>query len=172
MARRRFIIDIDEETNKKKLVVSDIILLLIFGSLIALIVVLLLTAKKEKEDPVNTYSDLVVPIIEEKSKNEFTVDLSAIKNKEYTVKITNYYKEEKPIDHEISYTFEVINSKEISIELYKNDLEKDLMASLDDVSLERNILKANKKQEDLYKIVVTSEEKLTDKDTIKILITS
>ena len=63
MAKRRFIIDFDEETNKKKIVVGDVLLLVVFGVLIALVVTLMLTAKKEKDNPSNVFADLIVTIV-------------------------------------------------------------------------------------------------------------
>ncbi len=169
--KRRFIIDIDEETNKKKLVLGDIVLLIIFGCLIALVVSLILTAIKKKDEPTNIVADLVVPIIEENSKNEFTVNLSEIKNNKYILKVTNYRKDIIN-DREFSYDLEVVNDKKIDIEIYKNQIPDNLATTNSGLILEKNFLGTIKKQEDVYKIVVVDDKKLTSEDTLKIIISS
>ena len=170
--KRRFIIDIDEETNKKKLVLGDIVLLIIFGGLIALIISLFLTVIKNEKEPQNIYADLIVPVIEEKSHNEFSINLSEIKNNKYIIKVTNYRKKDIINIKEMSYDLEVINKKNVAIELYKNEIKDNLISKNNSVLIEKNMLKANKKQEDVYKIVVVDDKKLTSKDTLKIKISS
>ncbi len=172
MAKRRFIIDFDEETNKKKIVVGDVLLLVVFGALIALVVTLMLTAKKEKDNPSNVFADLIVPIVEENSKNEFLVDLSAIDNKEYTIKVTNYHGDDDINKKELNYDLEIINEEDVPIALYKNEIKDNLISSNNEVLVEKNNLKSKEKQEDVYRIVVKTDKKLSDKDTIKVLITS
>ena len=172
MARkRRFIIDYDEETNEKKLVWSDILLLLIFGLLLALIVIMSLTIMKKKDDSSNEYSDLVIPILRKNSTNELSVDLSKIEDKEYLIKITNY-RNDTINQEEISYNVEIENKSEVSIEIYKNEYKKDLASDNANFTIENNTLGTKKKQEDIYKIIVTDEKKLTSKNSLKINITS
>ena len=169
MARkRRFIIDIDEETNKKKLVLSDIILLLVFGGLIALVIWLVLMVAKKEKDPTN----IVAPIIEKGSKNEFTVNLDKIEDKKYIIRVVNY-RNDIINKNEMDYDIEVINENNVEIEIYKNEIE-DNLASINnkDLFIEKNVLKAEEKQDDVYKIVVVSDKDLTKKDTLKIIITS
>ncbi len=173
MARkRRFIIDIDEETNKKKLVLSDIILLLVFGGLIALVIWLVLMVAKKEKDPTNIVADMVVPIIEKGSKNEFTVNLDKIEDKKYIIRVVNY-RNDIINKNEMDYDIEVINENNVEIEIYKNEIE-DNLASINnkDLFIEKNVLKAEEKQDDVYKIVVVSDKDLTKKDTLKIIITS
>lgn len=170
--RRRFIIDIDEETNKKKLVLGDVVLLIIFGGLIALIISLILTVAKNEKEPQNVFADLIVPVIEEKSYNEFSINLAEIKDNKYIIKVTNYRKENIINIKEVSYNLEVINKENVEIELYKNEIKDNLISKNNSVLIEKNMLKASKKQEDVYKIVVVDDKKLTSKDTLKIIISS
>ncbi len=170
--KRRFIIDIDEETNEKRLVVSDIILLLVLGSLIVLVVVLLLTAinkEKEKED---NFADLVVPVVEENSNSEFSIDLSALKGNSYLIKVVNYKNKDQVNSKELSYDLEIINENEVKIEVYKNQIKDNLATSNSGLLIEKNILSSKQKQEDNYKIVVSSARKLTKDDLLTIRITS
>ena len=172
MARkRRFIIDIDEETNEKRLVWSDILLLIVFGTLIALIVILALNIVKKKDDVTSEYSDLVIPILKQKSANKMSIDLSQLENKEYTIKVTNY-RNDIINDNEISYSVEVENTNKISIEIYKNEIKKNLADYNGNFTIENNTLRAKQKQEDIYKIIVTDPRSLTSEDILKINITS
>ena len=172
MARkRRFIIDIDEETNKKRLVWSDIFLLIIFGLLLALIVILTLNIMKRKDAANTEYSDLVIPVLKQKSSNEMSIDLSQIDDKEYTIKVTNY-RNDIINENEIRYSIEVENTNNISIEIYKNEIKKNLADDNGNFTIENNTLGAKKKQEDIYKIIVTDQRKLSTKDVLKINITS
>ena len=172
MARkRRFIIDIDEETNEKKLVWSDILLLIIFGVLLSIIVILSLSIMKKKEAANTEYSDLVIPILKQKSTNKMFIDLSQIENKEYSIKITNYRKDIINED-EISYAVEVENPNKISIEIYKNEIKKNLADDNGNFTIGNNTLRSKIKQEDIYKIIVTDQRKLTSEDKLQLNIVS
>lgn len=169
--KRRFIIDIDEETNEKKLIASDIILLVVFGLLIALVITLLVKLFEKKEDPRSQFADLVIPIIEKNKTSEISVDLASIKGKSYIIKIHNY-KNKLLNSHEINYTIEINNKSKVAIEIFKNANKKDIAKSNNNLVIKNNKLAANKKQEDIYKIVVVDSKDLTSNDLIDIKIVS
>ncbi len=169
--KRRFIIDIDEQTQKKKIIYSDIILMIVFGLLLALIVYLSLTIFQKKDDPSNEHANLVIPVLEEKTNNSFSVDLSRLKDKEYIIKVTNF-KNNIINTSPLEYTIEISNPSKVKIKLYKNEGSEAIATSSNDLSVKNNKLLPDTQQEDVYKILILETKNISSKDMITIKISS
>lgn len=157
--------------NLKKLDKQDKALLCTMGVLIVLVIILAIVALCMKNSTSTTKANITIPILEKGTQNEISVDLADMKKgetKEYIFKVSNYKKRgvnEKELDYEIVIT----PSSNASIELYKGESTKNLIAK-DDYEIEGNSLPKDKKTEDEYHMIIkaTSTPKKGDKITLKI----
>ena len=155
----------------KKLEKQDKMLILTFIGLIALVVVLGVVALNLDNIYKDDSNDLTIPILEEHSESELSVEAKGLKkddSKEYILVVTNY-KEKEILEKAITYDLDITPTENIEVKVYKNNSSDNLITE-DDLLVENNKLSAKKKIEDTYKIVIKakSETKDTDKITIKI----
>ena len=157
-----------KKKNKKKLNKQEWTLIATFIFLIVLVVVLAIVALNMKNITSNQRNDITIPVLEENSKNEISVDVSNLKEsekKEYVFTITNYKDSDINkirIDYDINITF----PESVKVKLYKNDNKKDLL--INRTTIKNNRMEGKNKVEDEYKLVIESKNK-TAKDA-KIII--
>ena len=155
----------------KKLEKQDKMLLLTFIGLIALVAVLGIVALNLDNIYKDDSNDLTIPILEEHSESELSVeakDLAKDESKEYILVVTNY-KEKEILEKAITYDLDITPTENLEVKVYKNNSSDNLITE-NDLLIENNKLSSKKKTEDTYKIVIKakSETKETDKIAIKI----
>lgn len=162
-----------KETKKKnkKLEKQDKMLILTFICLIALVAILGVVALNLDNIYKDDSKDLTIPILEEHSEGELSVEAAGLEvdeYKEYFLVVTNY-KEKEVLEKDITYDMDITLTENIEVKVYKNNSSDNLLTE-DDLLIENNKLKAKKKTEDTYKIVIKAKNKTkdTDKITIKI----
>lgn len=155
---------------------SELILTLIFIILLIVIIILSVKAVNLKKEQENRQDALVIPILKRGTSDNFSVDLSSMKVdeiKEYKFIITNY--QDKILAKEdINYQIELTNnSSAISLKLYKNEEDTNLLTSNSSNSLiQDNTLSKNKKTQDTYYLIIRVKEPVKNKDNITVKITS
>lgn len=165
-----------KKTNKlnlKKLDKQDKALLVTLALLVVLVVTLAVVALNLKNTVSKEKANIVIPILEAKTQNEIGVDLSGMsvgETKEYIFKVSNY-KGKDVNKKELTYDILITPSESATIELYKNDSKKDLVAE-NDYELEDNKLSKKKKTEDEYHMIIKTTKKPEKKDKIAIKINS
>lgn len=156
---------------------SEILLTAVFIILLIGVIVLGIKAVNlKKEQNSKNDVDLVIPVLETKTNHTFSVDLSEMKNqdiKEYKFMITNY-KDNELAQKDINYKVELTNNNEnVSIKLYKNKAENNLLedsnASIHNI--ENNKLVKDKKSADTYYLIIRMKDEIKEKENIKIKIT-
>lgn len=155
----------------KKLEKQDKMLLLTFIGLIALVAVLGIVALNLDNIYKDDSNDLTIPILEEHSESELSVeakDLAKDESKEYILVVTNY-KEKEILEKAITYDLDITPTENLEVKVYKNNSSDNLITE-NDLLIENNKLSSKKKTEDTYNIVIKakSETQETDKITIKI----
>lgn len=159
-----------KKTNKE-LTKQDKALVATFVGLIALVLILGIVALNLDNIYKDESSDLVVPVLEEHAESELSVEVSDLtegQTKEYILVVTNY-KDSTVLEDTITYDLDITPTENTTIKVYKNNSSDNLLTE-DDLLIENNKFKANKKTEDTYKIVIeaTSTPKDNEKITIKI----
>lgn len=157
--------------NFKKIDKQDKALLGTIGLLIILVVILTLVALNLKNNEQNQKANIVIPVLEEQTKNEISVDLSDMtkgETKEYIFKVSNY-KQGTVNSKNVEYDIIITSSESATIELYKDD-SKDNLLKNNVLTIENNILEKGKKIEDEYHLIIkaTNEPSETDKITLQI----
>ncbi len=160
------------KTESEILLTGAFLILLIVVIVLAVKVINLKQEANSKKDV-----DLVIPILDTKTNNTFSVDLSEMKSqaiKEYKFMVTNY-KDDMIATKDINYNIELVNdNKDISIKLYKNKAEDNLLT--DDTLLthyiENNKLSKKKKSADTYYLIIRMKDEIKEKENIKIKITT
>lgn len=161
-----------KKSVKKDLTKQDMVLLGTFIALIILVSALGLYAMNiEKIAKANSTADITVPVLEEQSESEISVEISDMQKgdtREYTLVVANY-KDDKVLDKVLSYNIDITPSETANVKVYKNESSTNLLTN-DDLSIENNKFKAGKKTEDTYKIIieVTAAPQAHEKITIKI----
>lgn len=162
-----------KKTKLKKLDKQDKILLGTLGLLIILVIILTITALNLKDKASTKKVNITIPILEEQTKNEISVDLSEMtagETKEYVFKISNY--KDKDINkNNINYDILITPSKNATIQLYKNGSTKNLVAK-NNYEIEDNKLQKNKKLEDEYHMIIKTTKTPERKDRIVLKINS
>ena len=157
----------------KKLEKQDKMLILTFIGLIALVVVLGVVALNLDNIYKDDSNDLTIPILEEHSESELSVEAKGLKkddSKEYILVVTNY-KEKEILEKAITYDLDITPTENIEVKVYKNNSSDNLITE-DDLLVENNKLSAKKKIEDTYKVVIKAIKTPKDKEKITIKIHS
>lgn len=172
-----------KKTKKKKIdkyipkTTSEIVLTTLFIALLIAVIVLGIKAFNLKKGQDTKKSvDLIIPVLETKTNNTFSVDLSEMKTqeiKEYKFMVTNY-KDKIIASQDINYKIELLNpSESIVVKLYKNNSENNLLTSNNTTyNIEDNKLSKDKKNSDIYNLIIRVKEDIKEKDSIKIKITA
>lgn len=156
-----------EFTKQDKALIGTFILLIILVSVLGAVVLNLNNIEK------NNDSELTIPIIENSSDNEISIeveDMEKTSTKEYIFKVTNY-KDKQILQKALTYDVGIIPSENTSVKVYKNNSSDNLITE-NDLLIENNKIKANKKQEDIYKLVINAKETPKKKEIIRIKISS
>lgn len=158
----------DEATfnQEKALMVTFVIL--------AILVVILLVVAVTKNNTIKATEDshITIPVLQEDTESSIRIDLTEYKtneDSEYMFIVSNY-RENQMIKKNLEYDIEVINEYDVDLELYKNDDTKNLLQHDDEV--EDNKLFKDKKQEDVYKLIIKRNDKIKDGSEVIIKIES
>lgn len=162
-----------KKNTKKQSINQEKVLAIIFVALAILVIILLIVALKQKnERKARNESHITVPVLEENTTSNISINLKEFKEEntnEYVFIVSNY-RQDKINKKELEYDINITNSDNIDIKLYKNDDTTNILD--EDLEVEDNILVKNKKQEDIYKLVITKNDKIKDSSVINIEIDS
>ena len=158
---------------KKQAINQEKVLAIVFVALSILVIILLIIALKQKNArQVKDESHITIPVLEENTKSNISINLKEFKEEdtnEYVFIVSNY-REDKINKNELEYDLKITNSDNIEIKLYKNENTTNLIEK--ELEVEDNTLIKNKKQEDVYKLVITKNDKIKDTSVINIEIDS
>ena len=149
------------------------VLAIAFVALAILVIILLIialnqkNARKAKEE-----SHITIPVLDENTKSHITINLKEFKeaNENEYIFIVSNYREGKINKQELEYVLNIKNSDNVDIKLFKNDSNKNILE--DDLEIEDNKLQKDKKQEDIYRLVITKNDKIKDDSVIDIEVDS
>lgn len=162
-----------KKNTKKQTINQEKVLAIAFVLLAILVIILLIVALKQKnERKARNESHITVPVLEENTTSNISINLKEFKEEntnEYVFIVSNY-RQDKINKKELEYDINITNSDNIDIKLYKNDDTTNILD--EDLEVEDNILVKNKKQEDIYKLVITKNDKIKDSSVINIEIDS
>lgn len=162
----------NKKPRLKKMDKQDKTLLGTFIVLTIVVIVLASIAISQKNSQKNKKVNITIPVLEEQTQNEISVDLSGMKpgeNKKYIFKVSNY-KQEEINKHKINYEIAITKAECVEIELYKGNTKENLLK--DKMIVENNILPKNKKTEDEYLLIIIPKTKPAKNDKITLKITS
>lgn len=162
-----------KKNTKKQTINQEKVLAITFVLLAMLVIILLIVALKQKnERKARNESHITVPVLEENTTSNISINLKEFKEEntnEYVFIVSNY-RQDIINKKELEYDINITNSDNIDIKLYKNDDTTNILD--EDLEVEDNILVKNKKQEDIYKLVITKNDKIKDSSVINIEIDS
>lgn len=155
---------------------SEIILTLAFVLLLISVITLLCVAvSKKNEFKQKQSADIVIPIIEKETNNTLNVDISELKGnslKDYSFHITNY-KGNNINKEKMSYSILLsTNDNDVTLKLYKNGTEDNLLKNQSSYELKDLKLINNKKQDDVYTLIIKANKNIEKKQSVSIQIIS
>lgn len=155
---------------------SEIILTLVFVLLLISVITLLCVAvSKKNEFKQKQSADIVIPIIEKETNNTLNVDISELKGnslKDYSFHITNY-KGNNINKEKMSYSILLsTNDNDVTLKLYKNGTEDNLLKNQSSYELKDLKLINNKKQDDVYTLIIKANKNIEKKQSVSIQIIS
>ena len=155
---------------------SEIILTLVFILLLISVITLLCVAvSKKNEFKQKQSADIVIPIIEKETNNTLNVDISELKGnslKDYSFHITNY-KGNNINKEKMSYSILLsTNDNDVTLKLYKNGTEDNLLKNQSSYELKDLKLINNKKQDDVYTLIIKTNKNIEKKQSVSIQIIS
>lgn len=155
---------------------SEIILTLAFVLLLISVITLLCVAvSKKNEFKQKQSADIVIPIIEKETNNTLNVDISELKEnslKDYSFHITNY-KGNNINKEKMSYSILLsTNDNDVTLKLYKNGTEDNLLKNQSSYELKDLKLINNKKQDDVYTLIIKANKNIEKKQSVSIQIIS
>lgn len=155
---------------------SEIILTLVFVLLLISVITLLCVAvSKKNEFKQKQSADIVIPIIEKETNNTLNVDISELKGnslKDYSFHITNY-KGNNINKEKMSYSILLsTNDNDVTLKLYKNGTEDNLLKNQSSYELKDLKLINNKKQDDVYTLIIKANKNIEKKQNVSIQIIS
>lgn len=166
--------------NKKTKVIpkntgTEKILLISFIALLVLVIILTIVAvNKKKEYDKKQSTDIIMPIIEKGVNNTFNIDISNLKEKglkSYSFKITNY-KDKKTNSKQIEYKLSINTlENDVELKLYKNKDDKNLLTNSEKYEITAKLPK-DKKQEDVYTIIIKANKATGKNKTIEVKVAS
>lgn len=166
--------------NKKTKVIpkntgNEKILLISFIALLVLVIILTIVAvNKKKEYDKKQSTDIIMPIIEKGVNNTFNIDISNLKEKglkSYRLKITNY-KDKKTNSKQIEYKLSINTlENDVELKLYKNKDNKNLLTNSEKYEITAKLPK-DKKQEDVYNIIIKANKATGKNKTIEVKVAS
>ena len=170
-----------KKRNKKKTKKSkwkltpDKILLLVFLVLLIVVIILGIKAFTMRDTGIDSVeADIVIPVIEENTNNTIQVDLSEMSIgglQEYIFKVSNY-KGKTTAQEDQTYNITFANIDGVSLKLYKNNGEEDLLENLEDLTVGNQKLQGRKQTVDLYRLIIRNNKKMNEKASLAITISS
>lgn len=158
-----------EKTGNEKILLISFIALLILVIILAFVAV-----NKKKEYDKKQSADIIMPIIEKGVNNTFNVDISNLKEKglkSYSFKITNY-KDKKVNSKQIEYKLSINTlENDVELKLYKNKDDKNLLANSNKYEITAKLPK-DKKQEDVYTLIIKANKAIDKNKIIEIKVAS
>lgn len=168
------------EVNEKTVVKDEVTsnqekALLVTFIILAVLVVLLfiVVIRQNKTVKITEDSHITIPVLQEETESSIKIDLTEFENNEDTeyVFIVSNYRGDKKIKKSLEYDLEIVNEYDIDLELYKNEGTTNLLQYERD-EVEDNKLFKNRKQEDIYKLIIKGNNKAQDKAEIIIKVES
>lgn len=160
---------IQEKTGNEKILLVSFVVLLILVIILAFVAV-----NKKKEYDKKQSADIIMPIIEKGVNNTFSVDISNLKEKglrSYSFKITNY-KDKKINTKQIEYKLSINTlENDVELKLYKNKDDKNLLANSNKYEITTKLPK-DKKQEDVYTLIIKANKEIEKNQTIEVKVLS
>ena len=143
-----------ETQVEKKLVLNQekalAVTLVVLAILVVILLVIALVQKNRSKDLEK--SSITIPVLEENVESRIAINLNELpETKEYVFVVSNY-KDKEVNKKSLEYDVEITNNDNVRIEIYKNGKKKNALD--DDCEVEDNKLTKNKKQEDVYKLVI------------------
>ena len=160
-----------KEVEKKLVLNQEKALALTLVILAVLVVILLVIAlvQKNKSKDIEK-SSITIPVLEENVESRIAINLSELPDSQEYVFIVSNYKDKKINKRTLEYDVEITNNDNVRIEIYKNGKKKNVLN--DDYEVEDNKLTKNKKQEDVYKLVIKDTKNIRDNSELVIEIDS
>lgn len=158
---------------KKEMSKQDKTLIATFIGLIILVAVLGIVALNLDNIHKDDNQDLVIPVLEENSESELSVEVADLEEgatKEYILVVSNY-KDKQVLEKSITYDVDITPTESVEVKVYKNNSSDNLITE-DDLLIENNKLKAKEKTEDTYKIVIKAKQQPKKQEKINIKIHS
>lgn len=153
---------------------TEWILLIVFIALLILTIFLMIKAiSTGREVKKENTAEIIMPVIEANSNNELSVDISNMKKqeeKEYVFKVSNY-KGSEINKEELTYTLEITKDSDVSLEIYKNDEDKNVL-DYKELKVTDNKLLKDEEQVDTYKLKIKTTKKTGKDEFIRIKIVS
>lgn len=139
---------------------------------ILVIILLVVALVKKNQNEVKEESHITIPVLQENTTSTISISLKEYNESEETeyVFVVSNFREDKILETALDYDINITNNDDIKIELYKNGGTKNLLE--EDLEIEDNKLKKDKKQEDVYRLVIERTDAITDSSEIKIEIES
>ena len=158
---------------KKEMSKQDKTLIATFIGLIILVAVLGIVALNLDNIHKDDNQDLVIPVLEENSESELSVEVADLEEgatKEYILVVSNY-KDKQVLEKSITYDVDITPTESVEVKVYKNNSSDNLITE-EDLLIENNKLKAKEKTEDTYKIVIKAKQQPKKQEKINIKIHS
>lgn len=147
-------VDKKETQVEKKLVLNQekalAVTLIVLAVLVVILLVIALVQKNKSKDIEK--SSITIPVLEENVESRIAINLSELPESQEYVFIVSNYKDKKINKRTLEYDVEITNNDNVRIEIYKNGKKRNVLS--DDYEVEDNKLAKNKKQEDVYKLVI------------------
>ena len=161
-----------ETQVEKKLVLNQekalAVTLVVLAILVVILLVIALVQKNRSKDLEK--SSFTIPVLEENVESRIAINLSELPDSQEYVFIVSNYKDKDINKKTIEYDVEITNNDNVRIEIYKNGKKKNVLN--DDYEVEDNKLTKNKKQEDVYKLVIKATKNIRDNSELVIEIDS
>lgn len=143
-----------ETQVEKKLVLNQekalAVTLVVLAVLVVILLVIALVQKNKSKDIEK--SSITIPVLEENVESRIAINLSELPESQEYVFIVSNYKDKEINKRTLEYDVEITNNDNVRIEIYKNGKKRNVLS--DDYEVEDNKLSKNKKQEDVYKLVI------------------
>ncbi len=159
-----------EETKKvtidqeKALAVTLIILAII------VVILLVIALVQKSSNKTKEQSHITIPVLEENVESRISINLSELSESNEYVFIVSNYKDKDINKKVIDYDIEITNNDNVRVEIYKNDIKNTVIDN--DYEVEGNKLTKNKKQEDVYKLVITDTKNIKENSELIVEIDS
>lgn len=165
-----------KRAKKDKLKITpERILMIVFVILFIVVSILGIKVFTMRDNGIDSVeADIVIPVIEENTNNTIQVDLSEMAIgglQEYIFKISNY-KGKKTAQEDLVYHLTFSKVDGVSLKLYKNDGEKDLLEDSEDLIVSDQKLQGRKQKTDLYRLIIKVDKEMEEKSSLAITISS